>query len=106
LLELKADEDLHLPMQGLDYWSRANWHHQRGEFQSHGYFPGRELSAQPPRLLLVAPALHIHPATDLVLRYFSPAVEWELVALSEHWRDDLRVAFRKARNGAAASARG
>ena len=32
VVELKADEDIHLPMQGLDYWSRVEWHHARGEF--------------------------------------------------------------------------
>ena len=32
VVELKADEDIHLPMQGLDYWSRVECHHARGEF--------------------------------------------------------------------------
>jgi hypothetical protein len=31
VVELKADEDIHLPLQGLDYWSRVAWHHARGE---------------------------------------------------------------------------
>jgi len=44
VVELKADEDIHLPLQGLDYWSRVEWHHAGGEFQQFGYFPGRELS--------------------------------------------------------------
>jgi len=30
-----------------------------------------------------------------VLRYLSPEVEWELIALTEHWRRELRVVFRK-----------
>ena len=33
VVELKADEDIHLPLQGLDYWARVAWHHARGEFQ-------------------------------------------------------------------------
>jgi hypothetical protein len=33
LLELKVDEDVHLPLQAIDYWARVTWHHQRGEFQ-------------------------------------------------------------------------
>jgi len=33
LIELKTDEDLHLPLQGVDYWSRVAWHRSRGEFQ-------------------------------------------------------------------------
>jgi len=95
VLELKAEEDLHLPLQGLDYWARVAWHHARGEFQQFGYFPGRELAAQAPLLLLVAPALHVHPATDALLRYLSPEIEWGLAGIDEHWRDGVRVVFRK-----------
>jgi hypothetical protein len=95
VIELKADEDIHLPLQGLDYWARVRWHQQRGEFTKFGYFPGRELSAEPPLLLLVAPALHVHPATDTLLRYLSPRIEWQLVAVDERWREGVRVVFRK-----------
>jgi hypothetical protein len=95
VIELKADEDIHLPLQGLDYWARVRWHQQRGEFTHSGYFPGRELSAEPPLLLLVAPALHIHPATDTLLRYLAPQIEWQLVAVDERWRDGVKVVFRK-----------
>jgi hypothetical protein len=48
VIELKADEDIHLPLQGLDYWSRVQWHHARGEFQRYGYFPQCELSGGGP----------------------------------------------------------
>ncbi len=98
VLELKADEDIHLPLQGLDYWSRVQWHHARGEFQTFGYFPGRELSPEPPLLLLVAPTLRVHPATDTLLRYLSPDVDWTLIGIGESWRDNLRVIFRKRRD--------
>jgi hypothetical protein len=57
VIELKADEDIQLPLQGLDYWTRVRWHHARDEFQKFGYFPGAELNEQSPLLLLVAPAL-------------------------------------------------
>jgi hypothetical protein len=46
VVELKTDEDTHLPLQGLDYWSRLAWHHSRGEFQRFEYFSGRELSPE------------------------------------------------------------
>jgi len=95
VVELKADEDIHLPLQGLDYWSRVAWHHGRGEFQRFGYFPGRELSPQRPLLFLVAPALHVHPATDTLLRYISPEIEWVVVGIDERWRDGVRAVFRK-----------
>jgi hypothetical protein len=103
VIELKADDDLHFALQGLDYWLRVRHHHLQtadvrtglGEFQRHGYFRGVELSPLPPRLYLVAPALHIHPATETVLRYLSPRVEWQLLALDERWRQQVRVVWRK-----------
>jgi hypothetical protein len=95
VVELKADEDIHLPLQGLDYWSRVAWHHARNEFPRFGYFSDRELSAEHPLLFLVAPALHIHPATDTLLRYISSEIEWELVGIDEHWREGVKIIFRK-----------
>jgi hypothetical protein len=95
VVELKADEDIHLPLQGLDYWSRVEWHHARGEFPRFGFFEDRELSTEKPLLFLVAPALHVHPATDKLLRYFSPEIEWEFVGIDERWREGVRVVFRK-----------
>jgi hypothetical protein len=58
-----------------------------------------EVSPVPPRLLLVAPVLRIHPANEPVLRYLSSQVEWELIAVSEHWRRELSVVFRKRSEG-------
>ena len=95
VIELKADEDIHLPLQGLDYWSRVDWHHARGEFQKFGYFAGRELSSEPPLLLLVAPALHVHPTSDALLRCLSPKIHWEFVGIDERWREGVKVVFRK-----------
>jgi hypothetical protein len=103
VIELKVDDDLHFALQGLDYWIRVRQHHLQtadaatglGEFQRHGYFRGVELSPLPPRLYLVAPSLHIHPATETLLRYLSPRVEWNLLALDERWRQQIRVVWRK-----------
>ena len=95
VVELKADEDIHLPLQGLDYWSRVDWHQRRGEFQKYGYFAGRELSSVSPLLFLVAPALHVHPTTDTLLRYISSQIEWEFVGIDERWREEVKVVFRK-----------
>jgi hypothetical protein len=71
----------------------------RSALQRHGYFTDVELAPLPPRLYLVAPALHIHPATEVVLRYLSPRVEWELLALDERWRSQVRVVWRKHGGG-------
>lgn len=93
-------------MQALDYWIRVralNGDRQRtagsdrplSAFEREGYFPGLEVSELSPRLLLAAPALRIHPANLPVLRYFSSEVDWELIAVSEHWRNELKIVFRK-----------
>jgi|CZKL01.1.fsa_nt_gi hypothetical protein len=105
ILELKADEDLHLPVQALDYWIRVRVLNDdrkasgtsvpRSAFEREGYFTGKEISPLSPRLLLAAPALRIHPANETVLRYLSSQVDWELIALSEHWRKELNVVFRQ-----------
>ena len=110
VLELKANEALHLPLQALDYWMRVralNADRQAvaqpalrsaepvSAFTRSGYFPGVEVSAFPPRLILAAPALRVHPANEPVLRYFSPEIEWELLGLTEHWRRELKIVFRK-----------
>jgi hypothetical protein len=110
VIELKADEDLHLPLQALDYWIRVralndDRHPGSGSgrplsaFERHGYFAGAEISPLAPRLLLAAPALRIHPANEPVLRYLSPEIEWELIALSEYWRRELKIVFRKRSGG-------
>jgi len=103
VIELKVEEDLHLALQGLDYWVRVRWHHQQnpdqnsglGEFQRNGYFGGVRLAEGAPRLYLVAPALRVHPATEVVLRYLSPRVDWTLVAIDERWRRKMKVIWRK-----------
>jgi hypothetical protein len=94
VIELKASEDIHLPLQALDYWMRVKWHLDRAEFTARGYFPGIELRNEPPRLLLVSPALDFHPSNERVLRYISPAVEVERVGVGLEWQRDLKVVFR------------
>ncbi len=94
VLELKASEDPHLPLQAMDYWVRVNWHRERGEFTANGYFPGVELKRVPARMILIAPALEFHPTTETVLSYFSPSIEVERIGVNMNWRSGLRVAFR------------
>lgn len=106
VLELKANEDMHFALQGLDYWLRVRWHHTQtvdaatglGALQQHGYFAGMRLSPEAPRLYLVAPTLRIHPATEVVLRFLKPEVEWTLLGLNEKWRSGMKVITR-ARSG-------
>ena len=92
VLELKASEDIHLPLQALDYWMRIRWHAQRGELTR--LFPGITLACDPPHLLLVAPAMCFHPTTASILRYFSPEIEVERVGINSHWQHGLKIVMR------------
>lgn len=95
VIEIKATEDLHLPLQALDYWMRVKWHLERGDFARAGYFPGITVRPDPPRLLLVAPALEFHPTNETLLRYFPSEVAVERVGLGIEWRRELKVVLRQ-----------
>jgi hypothetical protein len=101
VIELKASEDVHLPLQALDYWMRVQWHVERREFQANGYFPKTEICSEllrePPRLLLVSPALDFHPSNERVLRYLSPQIPVERVGVGLEWRKELKVMYRSGR---------
>lgn len=98
VIELKASEDIHLPVQGLDYWIRVKHHLEHGDFAANGYFPGIRLQTDAPRLMLVSPALAVHPANETVLKYFAPEVPAEQIGLGVEWRKGVKVMFRKQRN--------
>jgi hypothetical protein len=106
ILELKVGEDLHFPLQGLDYWIRVHWLQQQhsssgaGELQQNGYFPGIPLLPHSPLLYFIVPALRVHPSMDTVLQHLSPAIAWTLIALNEAWRTEPKVVFRR-RGGSA-----
>ena len=95
VIELKAAEDLQLPMQARDYWIRVMWHARRGELDH--LFPGTILLPDPPRLLLVGPALSFHSANETVLRYFSPEIDVERVGINSDWQKRLKVVLRLSR---------
>ena len=92
ILELKASQDLHLPLQALDYWIRVKRESEQGRLSA--LFPGIELRRSAPRLLLVAPALEFHPATPIILKYFSPLIDVQQIGLAMDWRSEIAVAFR------------
>ena len=54
IIELKASEHIHLPLQAADYWLRVCKHLERGEIARYGYFPGVELQRVSPLVYLVA----------------------------------------------------
>lgn len=92
VLELKISEDIHLPVQALDYWMRIKWHAQRNELQH--LFPGVPLAPLAPKLLLVAPAMAFHSSCATVLRHFSSEVEVERVGTNSEWQNNFRVVLR------------
>lgn len=92
VLELKAGEDIHLPLQALDYWMRIDWHTRAGDIDQ--FFPGLHVLRESPRLVLVAPAVQFHPANETILSYFKPQIETERVGLNLEWQQGLKVAFR------------
>ncbi|MBV8896460.1 MAG: hypothetical protein JO051_08105 [Acidobacteriaceae bacterium] len=92
VLELKVAEDIHLPVQALDYWMRVKWHVERNELQH--LFPGIPLAQTAPKLLLVAPAMAFHSSCATVLRYLSSEVEVERVGINTDWQNRFRVVLR------------
>jgi len=95
IIELKASEHIHLPLQAADYWLRIRRHLHSGEIARYGYFPGVELQQVPPLVYLVAPALRFHPTTDELLKYLSSDLEIVRVGLAESWRHGLRIVMRQ-----------
>ena len=95
VIELKASEDIQMPMQAVDYWLRVRRHQQAGDFQQNGYFVGTELSLEPPLVWLVAPGLRFHPAAETVLRYVLPEIRVTRIGINENWRRGIKVIFRQ-----------
>jgi hypothetical protein len=95
IIELKATEHIHLPLQAADYWLRIREHLERGDFALCGYFPRVELQRTPPLVYLVAPALRFHSTSGVLQRCLSSSMEVIRVGLAESWRRGLRVVMRQ-----------
>lgn len=95
VIELKAGEDIQLPLQAVDYWLRVRRHQRDGDFERYGYFAGAALDPKPPLVWLVAPALRFHSTMDTLLRYLSPEICITRIGLNENWRRGLKVMLRQ-----------
>ncbi|HEY2819687.1 MAG TPA: hypothetical protein VGJ06_01495 [Candidatus Acidoferrum sp.] len=95
IIELKASEHIHLPLQAADYWLRIRHHLEQGDFSQYGYFPQIQLQKTPPLVFLVAPALRFHSTTGPLLRYLSSSIEVVRVGITESWRRGVRVVMRQ-----------
>jgi hypothetical protein len=94
VIELKASADLHLPFQALDYWLRVRKHLMAGDLERLGYFAGITVRREPPRILLVAPALEFHSTSETLIRFLRPDVEVLRIGLSADWRKELKIVLR------------
>jgi hypothetical protein len=95
VIELKASEDMQLPIQAVEYWLRVRRHQRDGDFERYGYFAGKEIDSKPPLVWLVAPALRFHSSTETILKYLSPEIQVTRIGLGENWRRGLKVVFRQ-----------
>jgi len=95
ILELKASEHIHLPLQAADYWLRIRHHLERRNFARYGYFRGIELQSAAPLAYLVAPALRFHPSNDVLMSYLRSDLEVVRVGLAESWRRGLHVVMHQ-----------
>ena len=94
VVELKASAGPQLPFQALDYWLRVRKHLESGDFERLGYFEGRTIQREPPRIVLVAPALEFHSTSEDILAFLDPRIEITRVGLAANWRKELRIMFR------------
>ena len=95
VIELKASEDIQLPVQAVDYWLRVRRHQRESDFQEYGYFAEVQMDPRPPLVWLVAPGLRFHSATEILLKYLSPEIQVTRIGLSENWRRGLKIVFRQ-----------
>lgn len=95
IVELKASEDIQLPIQAVDYWLRVRRHQSEGDFQRYGYFAGVEIDPRPPQVWLVAPAFRFHSASEILLKYLAPEIQVSRIGVNEDWRRGIRVMLRQ-----------
>ncbi len=95
VIELKLQEEINLPMQGLDYWLRVKWLQERRQFEPAGYFPEFELADAAPLLYFVCPAFRFHSTTGQLIRYLDPSIQVIQVGLNDRWREGIKVLFRR-----------
>jgi len=99
IIELKVAEDPELPMQGLDYWLKVEWHRQRGDFRRRGYFPEVEITDEPALLFLVSPLLRFHRTFDLVAHWIDRRAPVYKIGINDHWRQGIKVLFKERIHG-------
>jgi len=95
VIELKAKQDIQLPLQAVDYWLRVRRHQLQGDFQKGGYFGGFDVDPRPPLVWLVASGFQFHPTTATLMKYLSPEIQITRIGLNEKWRSGIQIVFRQ-----------
>ena len=91
IIEIKAVEDMQLPLQGLDYWLRVEQARLRGEFERRNLFAGVKILDQSPLLYLVAPRLRFHRSFKILTDCFASEIEAFQIGLNSNWRSGVKV---------------
>jgi hypothetical protein len=110
VLQVRGEDDLHLPMRAIDAWGQTEQLCQSdpstdaAPIKSLGYFTGLDLSPENPLLYLIVPGLQLNARTTIILSYFSKKVEWRIIGINQDWRTSCKVVFRKTAGGTESSA--
>ncbi len=95
ILEVKATADIQLPIQGLEYWVAVDAIIKTSPSFITSYFPNRQISQAPPKLILIAPALEFHPKTELITRYFGKQIQLECIGVNATWRTAVKKRYHQ-----------
>jgi hypothetical protein len=99
ILEVKATANLQLPIQALNYWVAVDDLIRTSPNLMASYFPNQHVSRVSPRLILIAPALEFHPATELITGYFGAHVPLERIGLNAGWRTAVKKRYHQHGRG-------
>jgi len=83
VVELKADEDIHLPLQGLDYRGAGAVASRAGRVLEVWVFRRAGIVGGVSAAVFVCTCVAGASATDGILRYISPEIEWASVGIDK-----------------------
>jgi len=98
VIEVKANEDITLPLQGLDYWLCVEEARRTGAFHKRGFFSGAQIANTTAELWLVTPELRFHRHFETIAGAISRNVPVTKIAVGGDWRRRVIVRERKRIN--------
>lgn len=97
VMEIKAQEDIALLFQALDYWDRVREGLFTGAFLEAGYFRDSSLAAAEPLLFLITPLFRYHRSLQLQASFLRPGLSVHHLEVPLRWRRDWRIVRRTFR---------